>query len=294
MTSTLPTGPKRFAITASDRYMGVFQAFIDCGWEPVKLFTAPIDSHMASNQKVVELAQSRNIPIQLSRMGEHDMLGLKDLGCDLLVVASYQWKIGNWEKYLPRAVNFHPAPLPDYRGAYPLIQGLLDRRKQWAFTCHKVAPNFDSGDILAAEEFPISADECHESLDIKSQLASKRLATRVAKDLDALWDGARVQGAGNYVKLWTDADREIDFNASADSIGLQLRAFGNFECMASLNGMRYFVRRAVCWTEAHGYSPGTVVHIDGLHYVVACKDGYVTLLDWSLIPPGMKIYATFR
>jgi methionyl-tRNA formyltransferase len=171
---------------------------------------------------------------------------------------------------------------------------LLDQRSTWAITCHKVAENFDTGDILAAQEFKLASDECHESLDIKSQLAGKQLAIAVANNIENLWNAATPQGAGNYVKLWTDANREIDFNASAGDIALQLRAFGNFECIATLNGMRYFIRRAISWVEEHPLAPGTLAHIDGLHYVIACKDGYVTLLDWSLIPPGMKIYATFR
>ena len=287
-------GTKRFAITCSDRYIGIFNAFIEAGWEPVKLFTAPINSHMASNQQVIDLAHSRKIPIQLSRMNDHDLQELQQSGCDLLVLASYQWRVGHWEKFLPRAINFHPAPLPGYRGPYPLVQGVLDRQARWAITCHKVAAEFDTGDVLAIRHFDLTPEECHESLDLKCQMVGKQLALMVANNLEALWDAAFPQGEGRYVKLWTDADREIDFNASAHDIELQLRAFGNFECMASLNGMRLFVRRALCWLGVPKCAPGSLVHVDGMHYVVACKDGFVALLDWSLVPPGVKVDAPTR
>jgi len=285
---------RRFALTASDRYLGVFKAFIDCGWEPVKLFSAPISSPMAANTQVIELAQQHKIPIQLSRMDDRNLAELADLGCELLVLASYQWRVGDWSRHLPRAINFHPAPLPGYRGPYPLVQGLLDRAPFWGMTCHKVAGDFDSGDILAERRFAVDAYECHESLDLKTQLVGRVLALDVAKNLDALWDAAQPQGPGRYVQNWTDADREIDFSRSVEDIALQLRAFGDFECLATVNGVRFFVRRALCWPVAHTLAPGTLVYIDGTRYVVACRDGFMALLQWSMLPAGVRVDSSLR
>ena len=284
----------KFAATISDRYIGVLKAFIDHGWQPLKLFTAPITTHMANNQQAIELAQRYKIPIQLHRMDESDLAELRHAGCDLLVLGSYQWKIGNWTKYLPRAINFHPAPLPQYRGPYPLVQGILDRRNLWASTCHKVAQALDTGDILAIRHFEMEYDECHESLDLKVQIETRQLANHVAANLDSLWDSAYAQGPGSYIKMWTDDDRQIDFNETVDAISLRLRAFGNFECLATINGMRYFVRRAICWPVAHDCLPGTLTHVDGSHLVIACLDGCVALLDWSLVPPGTRIQSAMR
>ena len=286
--------PGKFAITACDRFIDVLRAFIDCGWQPVKLFSSPITEPMASNRQVIALAQQHKIPIQLNRMQERDLAGLQDDGCELLVVASYQWRVANWASYLPRAINFHPAPLPNYRGPYPLVQGILDRRSVWATTCHKLAAEFDTGDILASRYFDINANECHESLDLRTQIETRQLASTVAQDLDRLWDAASPQGVGNYIKMWTDADREIDFHCSVQEIDLKLRAFGNFECLARVNDLLYFVRRAVCWPVVHNCAPGVLAHVDGSHYVIACKDGCVALLDWSLVPAGTRIESASR
>ena len=286
--------PGKFAFTASDQYIGVINAFLDFGWKPLKLFTAPITGHMASNNRVIELAQSHGIPIQLSKMDENDMIQLQDEGCELLVLGSYQWRVGNWSKYLPRAINFHPAPLPSYRGPYPLVQGILDRRSVWATTCHKVAAELDTGDVLATRYFALGATECHESLSLKAQIETQQLARFVAKDIESLWESACPQGDGTYVPMWSDVDRTIDFKCTIEVIELKLRAFGNFECLANVNGMRHYVRRAVCWLVDHECEPGTLVHADGSRYVVACKDGCVALLDWSLVPPGTRIMSLVR
>lgn len=278
---------RRFAITASDRYMGVFEAFLQKGWEPVKLFAAPTDERVHNHKGVLARAAELKIDIQMSRMTERDLADLGARGCDLLVVASYQWRIGNWSAHLPHAVNFHPAPLPAYRGPYPLVWGILDQQTRWGTTCHKVAAEFDTGDILAQRCFDMSADETHESLDLKTQMATKRLAHEVAGHFDALWANAQPQGPGHYAHLWTEAQRNIDFNESAEQIKRQLRAFGRWECVAMVNQVVLHVQSAVAWTETHQFKPGEVVHNDGQRFVLACRDGFVGLLQWSLLAPGV-------
>jgi len=57
----------RFAITVSDRYLGVFDALLKAGWEPIRLFTSPADGRMFRNGASIERAQARKIGIQLSR-----------------------------------------------------------------------------------------------------------------------------------------------------------------------------------------------------------------------------------
>ncbi len=277
---------RRFAITATDRYLGVFKAFVEAGWQPVKLFTAPTDERISHNKATIAYARSLGLDIQLSPLDQAAMVDLQARDCELLVLASYQWRIGDWAPYLRYAINFHPSPLPRYRGPYPLVQALLDRQKRWAVSCHQVTHEFDAGAVLASRSFELSDDECHESLDLKTQIAAGQLATAVAMNLDALWDQAQPQGEGHYVKLWSDADRLLDFERGVDELQTQLRAFGRFECLARVNNVVFHVRRAAAWKQGHRFPPGAVVHSDGPRLVLACSDGYVALLEWSLLAPG--------
>jgi methionyl-tRNA formyltransferase len=64
-----------------------------------------------------------------------------------------------------------------------------------------------------------------------------------------------------------------------------VRAFGRFECLATVNGVRVHVARAAGWQETHNMTPGAVVHAFALSTVVACHDGYIALLDWHLFGP---------
>jgi len=274
----------RFAITGCDRYLNVFEEFLRAGWEPVKLFTCPATNLLSANTRMTKMAERRGIPVQQARMHDDDLRDLRERGCDALVVASYDWRIGNWPAYLKHAINFHPSPLPVGRGPYPLVRAILEDRRSWAITCHKIAPQFDTGDILAADTFALHPQECHESLNLKLQMASGRLARQVATDFESLWNRAQPQSSGEYWPLFTPAERTVDFARPVDTILRQLRAFGSLECFAFANEEPIYVRRALGWAEAHGLAPNTVAHVDNHTMVIAAADGYIALLDWGLLP----------
>jgi methionyl-tRNA formyltransferase len=271
----------RFAITATDRYLGVFETLVRAGWQPLRLFTTPVDDRLFHNRATIDYAQNLRIPIQLSPLTTGDFAELAAQDCQVLVVASYNQKIGDWAPYLPYAVNFHPSPLPLGRGPYPLIKAVRDRHTSWGVSCHKLSQDFDAGDILACERFPLSAAECHDSLDLKVQMAAKRLASRVADNFEAFWDAAQPQVGGSYWKFWTEDEKTIDFGQGVDTILLQSRSFGAHETYVNLKGFRLRVKRALGWTEAHAYAPGTPVHAYNNVVVVAVCDGFVALTDWA-------------
>jgi len=274
----------RFAITANDRYLGIFEAFLKAGWKPLKLFTVPPTSMLGNQKAVIELAGRNGIPVQLTRMNEQDMQELRDQGCEALIVASYDWLISDWTPYLKYAVNFHCSPLPDGRGAYPTIRAILEKRNSWAITCHRITSRIDGGDILDSETFPMQPDECHESLDLKVQMAAKRLAARVAAQFAPLWENAKPQGHGAYWKKFTLWERVADFSQPVETVLRHIRAFGAAESLAQLGDQWLIVRRAVGWVEKHPYPTGHVVHVFNNSIVVTVADGYVGILESELTP----------
>lgn len=276
----------RFAVTATDRYLGVFSTLVERGWTPLKVFTTPVDNRIHRNTALLEFAKRLKIEVQISPLSNDNLRELADRGCEALVVASYSWRIPHWRPHLRYAVNFHPSPLPLGRGPYPAPMAILQRASSWGVSCHKLEHEFDSGDVLKRDDFPLSVDEDHDSLDLKIQLTAARLCGEVADEFAHYWAGAIPQGPGSYYPMWTDADRTLDFSGSVEQVLRTLRAFGPFECIAQLNSSTtLFVRRAVGWTETHHYSAGSVVHANGLSLVVAVADGYVGLTEWSLIKP---------
>jgi methionyl-tRNA formyltransferase len=273
----------RFAVTATDRYLGVFKVLVERDWKPVKVFTTPVDDRLHHNSGVIEFANQLKVDVQISRLTEDNLRELADQGCEALIVASYKWRIGDWRPYLKYAVNFHPAPLPRGRGPYPTPVPILEQASTWGVSCHRIEHEFDAGHVLRTVEFPMSRDDDHDSVDLKIQLASKRLSEEVAGRFVEYWDAATPQTAGSYYPQWTDKDRTLDFTQTVEVILRRVRAFGPIECLAQIKEVTLFVRRAVGWTESHRIPAGTVVYANGLSLVVAVSDGYIGLTEWSLI-----------
>jgi methionyl-tRNA formyltransferase len=275
----------RFAITATDRYLNIFQTLVERGWTPLKVFTGKVDNRIHRNTAVIDYARQLRLDVQISRLTDTNLRELRDLGCEALVVASYAWRIGDWRPYLKYAVNFHPAPLPRGRGPYPLPAAILDEATTWGMSCHKVEHEFDTGDVLKTAAFPLSATEDHDSLDLRLQLAAKQLSGEIADRFVEYWNAATPQSTGSSHPLWTEAQRQLDFTQTVEQVLRRTRAFGPIECLARLGNTVLFVRRAVGWSESHSVPPGTVVHANSLSLVVAVADGYVGLTEWSLINP---------
>jgi methionyl-tRNA formyltransferase len=275
----------RFAFAGIDFLGDVFHTLIECGWEPVKLFSRPCDGIYDFNEVTLARARSLRVPVQTTRIRPPDLAELKTLRCEALVVAGYPWLVKGWEEHLPYAINYHPSPLPEGRGPYPLFQAILDGWSKWGMSVHGLAPSFDTGPVVAQHLFPVGADETHDTLLAKCQMAAKHLSRELAADLPRLWAEARPQEGGSYWPRITEAHRTLDWSRPVADLLRTIRAFGSIEVIAPLNGKRLYVWGATGWAEAHRLPPGSLVHKHRRHLVVAVRDGFIQLTGWSTNPP---------
>lgn len=154
-------------------------------------------------------------------------------------------------------VNFHPAPLPDFRGLGGYNVAILEGLEEWGVSCHFVDDRFDTGDLIEVERFPIDAErETAFSLDLASQERLFGLFVRVMERLLAGEPPPRVpQGDGRYV---TRAEFEaLRVVHPGDDLGRKLRAF---------------------WYPPH---PGALLEVDGRR---------LTLVDEALLAEVADAY----
>ncbi|WP_230532491.1 methionyl-tRNA formyltransferase [Microvirga roseola] len=276
----------RFAFAGIDFLGDVFGTLLDKGWEPIKLFSRPCDGIYDFNDATIARARSLRLPVQLTRIRPSDLAGLKAMRCDALVVAGYPWLVTSWEAHLRYAVNFHPSPLPEARGPYPLFQAILGAVPEWGVTAHVLEPAFDTGAIVAQQRFRLSENETHDTLLARCQMASRTIAARIAEDLPRLWADAQPQGPGSYWPRITQAQRTIDWTRSVRDALRTIRAFGSIEAFAQVDSRYLYVWDAAGWEEPHLHRPGALVHRHRNHLVVAAGDGFVQLTGWSPYAPG--------
>jgi len=91
-----------------------------------------------------------------------------DLGLSML----YWRKLKGGFLTVPKngVINFHPAPLPEYKGTAGYNLAILDGLKKWAVTAHYVNESIDTGKIIETNYFDIDYHlETAQSLERKSQ-----------------------------------------------------------------------------------------------------------------------------
>lgn len=125
-------------------------------------------------------------------------------------------------------INFHPAPLPDFRGLGGYNFAIYERLSSWGVSAHFVDETFDTGEIIKTKWFSIDSDiETAYSLEQKSLKVMFDLFKEVV-DL-AFSKGSLPscpQGKGRYIsKQDFENLRKISPSDDTETIERKIRAF---------------------------------------------------------------------
>jgi methionyl-tRNA formyltransferase len=121
-----------------------------------------------------------------------------DLKPDLIISAFFNQRIGDAITALAPAVNIHPSLLPAFKGVDPVFYARL-RGAPLGVTVHRVAPELDSGDIVAQEQFDPAGSVLTSTVALYARGAQLLV--------DTLGQPARPQsGGGNYDSWPTRSD----------------------------------------------------------------------------------------
>ena len=120
----------------------------ELGLDIIGLLTQP-RKEFGEGSDLNDLASKSNIPIynSLAEMPE----------CDIIYSVQYHeiLKQEHIDKARQIAVNLHMAPLPEYRGSNQFSYAIIEGKKEFGVTIHKINTGIDSGDILFQKRFPI-------------------------------------------------------------------------------------------------------------------------------------------
>ncbi len=123
-------------------------------------------------------------------------------------------------------INFHPAPLPEYKGTAGYNLAILEGRNTWATTAHYVDANIDTGSIIEVCSFPIDSErETAKSLEGICQVVLEEQFKRIVSR--ALSENQPLEGTpnigGKYIsRLEMELMKEIK---PGDNIARKIRAF---------------------------------------------------------------------
>jgi methionyl-tRNA formyltransferase len=239
---------KRSAVRALDW-------LVERGVEVVAVVAPEPDRWTREAQRLDLAARRHGLPL----VSDADLYADPPAGVDL-VISFLFWKLIR-EPLISLGrigcLNFHPAPLPDFRGVGGYNLAVLEGLAEWGVSCHFVDERFDTGDLVEMERFAIDpAAHTAFSLDLATGAHLLDLFRRVVERALA---GAelprRPQGDGRYVSR-EDFER-LRVVQPGDDLERKLRAF---------------------WYPPH---PGAVIEVDGRR---------LTLVDEGLLAEVADAY----
>ena len=188
--------------------VGGLEHLVESGWEVAAVVAPPADERAAEAQRL-DLAAGR---AGLSLVSDDDLYaaienpaGAKVDLAEIDAVFSFLF----WKRIRTPLIelgrlgclNFHPAPLPDMRGIGGYNVAILEDWPEWGVSAHFVDAEFDTGDVVRVDRFPIDRErETALSLDFRSQAKLLDLFRWTADELAAGRALPRTpQGDGRYV-----------------------------------------------------------------------------------------------
>jgi methionyl-tRNA formyltransferase len=188
--------------------VGGLEHLLATGWDVVAVVAPPADDRAAESQRLDLAAERAGLPLVSDDdlyAAIEDPAGAKvDLG-EIDAVFSFLF----WKRIQPPLIelgaagclNFHPAPLPDMRGLGGYNVAILEDWPEWGVSAHYVGGEFDTGDLVRVDRFPIDrARETALSLAFRSQQRLLELFRWTADELAAGRELPRApQGDGRYV-----------------------------------------------------------------------------------------------
>jgi methionyl-tRNA formyltransferase len=207
---------KRSAVRALDW-------LVEQGVEVPAVLASEPDPQLADAQRL-DLAARRH---GLELVSENELYASPPDGVDLVVSFLFWNVIREPLLSLGRigCLNFHPAPLPDFRGVGGYNVAILEGVPEWGVSCHFVDATLDTGDVVEVVRFPIDAErETAFSLDLRSQEHLRTLFQRVLHRVLAGEPLPRTpQGEGRYVSR--EEFEELRVVRPGDDVERKLRAF---------------------------------------------------------------------
>lgn len=167
---------------------------------------------------------------------EYDWSEDYDIGISFM----YQHKVPAKEVNSHTWINFHPAPLPEYKGRNLCYHAIMNGEKEFGATVHYMDENFDTGDIIDVHSFPIS--EWYTAQDI-SDLAISSSMLLFEEYFPRILAGEEFERhpniGGTYYKKEDIADT-INLNSN-DSFASFVRAvtYGEFYPRIYIGGVTY-------------------------------------------------------
>lgn len=173
-------------------------------------------------RNITKMAKENNIPVfEPDRISKEIEIieQLKTLKPDFFITFAFGQILSQEVIDIPKiaTINLHASLLPEYRGANPIAQSIIDGKKKTGITTMKTVLELDAGDICLQEEIEITPDMNVIELMEKISILSPNL---LDKTLKGLYDSTLTSICQNhknatFCKKMKKEEKVIDWNMPA-------------------------------------------------------------------------------
>ena len=261
------------------------QRLMDDGHELVGIFTFPCDNIFNFNRETLTLGRRLAVPVIAEKPQTVHIENFLKKGCDCFLAAGYIYKIPPVDPQKAYAINLHPSLLPKVRGLMPTPHIILNHPKASGITVHKLAPEFDKGDILYQEELPLHERETVETLSARIAMRGPEILSKVMTDLPGYWENAKKQDErqASHFPPPDDTMRTLNWNLPVKKLDTIGRAFGRYGSLARFDNTLWVVYDMDVWPEKHNFKPGEIARRLNKNIVIAAKDGFACLKEFQKV-----------
>ncbi|WP_430406707.1 methionyl-tRNA formyltransferase [Fluviicola sp.] len=202
-------------------------------------------------------------------------------------------------------INFHPGPLPNFRGPMPIFEVLRYQEKQTAISVHFMSEQFDEGELILSDPLAIEPNETFGTLATKMSKHVAQVALNLANMLQfasKVPSLPQTENEARYFEFPTLEDTLVNWkNMSASEITSLINACNpwNNGADAYLNDQLVQLVCASYRNAAHTHVPGTILGItDEGHIEIACFNNSILLIeiiksDLGILPAKKYAQITF-
>jgi len=255
------------------------------GHEFKAVFSFACDNIFNFNHQTRQFAEEVGAEFAERAITEDDIERLTNEGCEGFLSAGYPFKIPPIDFSRAYGINVHPSFLPKGRGLMPTPYIIMGESEAAGITFHKIAENFDQGDILLQRPLSLHDDESVETYSARLGMMAPEMASVLIGNIKEMWKEAEPQDEddSSYFPAPDDKTRMLNWGDPLEDIDKKSRAFGRYGSLAQFDDQLWVVYNLSTWEEEHTHEPGTVICRLHNAYVIAVQDGYVCLKEFYAV-----------
>lgn len=199
---------------------------------------------------------------------------LLEIECDYIVVAAYGQILPLEVLQHAPCINLHASILPQYRGASPIQQTLLNGDNKTGVTAMLMDEGLDTGEIIKIKEIEVSDTEMVESLFERLTDVACELTIDVLENFNLYTPIKQDDSLSSHCKKITKKDGEVEFLNAAELYN-KYRAFTPWPGVYLNSGLKLINIELV---EKNSKNENAkILHVEKVSIVVGCENGSIRI-----------------